>query len=582
MTEPSGPSESALAEGLGRRAERHVHDLLRAALPAEYVLLPNVSWVVRDHGTDREGEADLVIAHADRGFLTIEVKAGRITRDSLGRWWAGGRPLDRAPFRQAADSHHSLVAKLRELPAWPAGLDPIAGHAVAFPNAELASLGPAVHFVGPDADPELILDKTLLSPEGPRNARLRAWVDRCFELWAGGARGAPGAKGIELLSATITSPLELRSLLRSEIADGDREVVRLTDDQLYTLNMLRGVRRAAVVGGAGTGKTILAMAKAGQLANEGFQTLLVCFNSALAHALADETREVAARTGRLDVSTFHQLAEDLGREAGTLPPKPEPATPEWFEATLPAGLDAAIGVLGPRYHAIVVDEGQDFDVGWLASLEGLLHGGSEDVLYVFHDPAQSIFRDDQIGELGLTDYPLDLNCRNPQPIHALCAPLAMGGLSSEARRSDGRAPEFIRAETDEETIEALRVVLHRLVTDEHVAPGSIAVLTGFGLEHSPVWRHRRYGNQVLWNGAVGDDGRLLGLAADEVPEPPADVVLCESIRRFKGLERPVIVLLEVPRDDPERLDRLLYIGVSRARQHLVVIAPVVLLRRLTT
>ena len=97
----------------------------------------------------------------------------------------------------------------------------------------------------------------------------------------------------------ITSPLELRSLLRSEIADGNREVVRLTDEQLYLLNTLRGMRRAAVVGGAGTGKTMLAIAKAQQLATEGFETLLVCFNSPLARVLADETRDVAARTGHL-------------------------------------------------------------------------------------------------------------------------------------------------------------------------------------------------------------------------------------------------------------------------------------------
>jgi hypothetical protein len=123
-------------------------------------------------------------------------------------------------------------------------------------------------------------------------------------------------------------------------------------------------------------------------------------------------------------------------------------------------------------------------------------------------------------------------------------------------------------------------VLDRLVDTEGVAPGSIAVLTGIGLEASAVWKHRRYGNQVLWNGAADDDGRLLGLAAENVPEPPKDVVLCESIRRFKGLERPVVVLLELPRDDPERLDRLIYVGASRARQHLVIITPVAVLRRL--
>jgi hypothetical protein len=577
---PTSVPETTAAEGLARRAERYVHDLLRAALPREYILFPNVAWILRDHGTDREGEADLVIAHPELGFLVIEIKSGPIARDGTGRWWAGGRPLDRPPFEQAADSHHSLVRKLRELPDWPAGLDPIVGHAVAFPNADLASLGSKILYLGPDVDPELILDKTFLAVEGPRNARLRAWVERAFELWGGGARRSPGTKGIELMAATITSPLELRSLLRSEIAEGEREVVRLTDEQLYTLNMLRGVRRASVVGGAGTGKTLLAMAKARQLANEGFETLLVCFNSALARALADDTRDVAQRTGRLTVSTFHQLAEDLGREAGTLPPKPDPVTLEWFAEALPGGLDDAISKLGPRYHAIVVDEGQDFDAGWLASLDGLLHGGADDVLYVFHDPAQATFRDDQIGELRLTEFPLDFNCRNAQPIHDLVAPLAKGGLSSQARRQDGRPVEMIAADVDAEAIEALRVVLHRLVAVEGVVPSSIAVVSGLGLEHSAVWAHRRYGNQVLWNGAVGDDGRLLGLAFEDVPEPPPDVVLCDSIRRFKGLERPVIVLLEIPRDDPDRLDRLLYIGASRARQHLVVIAPTAVLRRL--
>ena len=369
-------------------------------------------------------------------------------------------------------------------------------------------------------------------------------------------------------------------MLRSEIADGNREVVAATNEQLFILNTLRGVRRAAVVGGAGTGKTMLAMAKARQLAKEGFETLLVCFNSPLARALADETRDVAEQTGRLRVSTFHQLCEDLAREADTLPPKPDPITSGWFADELVIALDAAIEQRGPRFHAIVVDEGQDFESGWLASLEALLYGGKEDVLYVFHDPAQAVFRADQTGELGLTEFPLDFNCRNAQPIHELIEPFAKGGLSSLARRQDGRPVELIAADDNAATVEALRKVLHRLVVEEGVAPGSIAVLTGFGLEHSAVWKQRRYGNQVIWNGAAGDDGRPLGIAAGDVPEPPPDVILCESIRRFKGLERPVIVLLEIPRDDPDRMDRLIYIGASRARQHLVVITPVAVMRRL--
>ena len=87
------PDSSRVAppEGLGERAERLVHDRLRAALPPEYALYPDVTWILRDRGTDREGEADLVIAHPDRGFLAIEVKSGPISRDGLGRWWSVGR-----------------------------------------------------------------------------------------------------------------------------------------------------------------------------------------------------------------------------------------------------------------------------------------------------------------------------------------------------------------------------------------------------------------------------------------------------------------------------------------------------------
>jgi hypothetical protein len=53
-----------------------------------------------------------------------------------------------------------------------------------------------------------------------------------------------------------------------------------------------------------------------------------------------------------------------------------------------------------------------------------------------------------------------------------------------------------------------------------VVPSSIAVLSGVSLDHSAVWKQRLYGNQVLWNGAVGDDGKLLRLAAGVPEQPP--------------------------------------------------------------
>ncbi len=103
-------------------------------------------------------------------------------------------------------------------------------------------------------------------------------------------------------------------------------------------------------------------------------------------------------------------------------------------------------------------------------------------------------------------------------------------------------------------------------------PFRIAVLSGVSASSSDVLRRRKYGNAVLWNEAIDDEGRSKGLPPEAVPEEPDDVVLFETIRRFKGLEREVIVLCELP-EEGGRLDELLYVGLTRATTHVVVIAP---------
>ncbi len=148
---------------------------------------------------------------------------------------------------------------------------------------------------------------------------------------------------------------------------------------------------------------------------------------------------------------------------------------------------------------------------------------------------------------------------------------------SFARR--GCRPSIITAEPGAATVEALRLTLHRLLVEEQVPPFRIAVLSGVSAGSSDVLRRRRYGNTVLWNEAIDDEGRSKGLPPEAVPEEPDDVVLFETIRRFKGLEREVIVLCELP-EEGGRLDELLYVGLTRATTHVVVIAPSGLAERL--
>ena len=81
-----------------------------------------------------------------------------------------------------------------------------------------------------------------------------------------------------------------------------------------------------------------------------------------------------------------------------------------------------------------------------------------------------------------------------------------------------------------------------------------------------------------------DDGRSKGFAPEDVPDVPdvpyePDEVFFDTIRRFKGMEREVVVLVEVPVTG-DRLDELLYVGLTRSTTDLVVIAPPELVRQL--
>jgi superfamily I DNA/RNA helicase len=269
----------------------------------------------------------------------------------------------------------------------------------------------------------------------------------------------------------------------------------------------------------------------------------------------------------------------MGREAGVLGEEPAVKEQSWWDETLPGALDRAAQTIGGRYHALIVDEGQDFERSWLETLPFLLVEPWEDVFYVFHDPSQALYRPDVTETLALQSSFIPDNWRNPAPVHELATRFYAGPERIVALRESGRTPELIRADSEQETLDAVRRTLHALVHDEGVRPDQIAVLTGVSLSASAVWKRRVYGNEVLWNGSYDDAGRSLGLAPELQPEQPPDVVLCDSIRRFKGLEREVVILVELRADDPN-LERFLYVGMTRALNHLVVIAPTEVIARI--
>ena len=150
-------------ETKGAIAERLVVERIRAVLPPTIaVIAQRRAGFCGIAAYVREGEADVVIGDPERGILVIEVKSGEIRRDS-NRHLVGRCPnrADPQPVRAGRRQPYELVRKLTELPGWPAGLDPIAGQAVAFPDVELDSMRDRLGLLGPDVDTDLIADQSM-------------------------------------------------------------------------------------------------------------------------------------------------------------------------------------------------------------------------------------------------------------------------------------------------------------------------------------------------------------------------------------------------------------------------------------
>ena len=526
-------------------AERMLYQAFQDELDNSYTVFHSVAWhSLDDQRRPRDGEADFVIAHPQRGILVMEAKGGRIRCDPrTGRWISTDRTGQthdiKDPFTQARESKYILLDQLKVmLNARQRRIN--IGHAVAFPNVLMGEALP-----GLDKPRQIVLDAIGL-------AGLSGWVGRALAYWRGQETQrdtAPGEEAVQALMDLLGRVRELRPAMWGEFVREQQQLIRLTEQQYMILDVLNRQRRAAICGCAGSGKTMLAVEKANRLARQGFRVLLTCFNK----HLAADLRARLKPSPNLDIVNFHALCYDLARRAGVLPVKRDDNT--FFNQQLPEALMDAADALDIRYDAIVVDEGQDFREDWWIPLQTLLREPDHGIIYIFFDDNQRIYVPYSTFPIQQPPYSLTVNCRNTQNIHQMVVKFYEAEVSPAARGPVGRLVEVVFYETPQYLRSTLQAVLRRLTVEERVPTDEIVVLTPRSLSKS----------------------RLLGgrpELTDTRPSSPGQVY-CTTIYDFKGLERAVIILADIRRWPPEwdEMIKLLYVGCSRARNHLVVLLP---------
>jgi hypothetical protein len=500
----------------------------------------SVPWVRVSSRHLRQGECDFLILHPVLGIISIEVKPGDVCYDGSSDAWlrSDGSSLGKDPFLQAQRSAHAVNDLLSQNVRGWADCGFAYSYAVYFSEAD------RIHGRFP---PHALPLLTLLQ------ADLSHLQDRLENIAThfGKKQQRPQHELIRRAIDQLRPEFQLIQTFSTKLQTEERNLHRLTQQQMEVLDLMRDTKRLLIRGCAGSGKTLLALEKASRLAKEGQRVLLLCFNIPLAEWLRSRVQQEQLP---VEVIHFHGLCESMAKAAGLdfAIPSDSDAVSEFYNRHSPALLEQAIAIgAGPRFDAVIVDEGQDFVADWWLSIEELLTDPRQGTMYVFYDPEQNIFGRNfgfLVDEAKLT---LDKNCRNTTQIAIYVNRVAGRPSKSADFAPEGLVPvERSVNSSDSEVEEADRIVAD-LIHNKGLTPNRILLLG----------RHRRS------NSPFAHIGELAGVPlVDEAMGSANDrSIQYATIFRFKGLEADCVILTGFRRPKAGDVDPTLYCAASRAK-----------------
>lgn len=541
-------------------SEEPVYLALRDQLDDEYVVLHSYPWLRPWRGEALlEGEADFVVLHPTRGILVLEVKGGNKIRHDGWRWIRDTKDGEREfqdPFRQAQRNMHALLDIARERSGGRIReQDLVSGYAVIFPHLDYEGSPP------PHAAKAIVISR--------RNLPFMAQaIETAFAAWTDQPRILSHERYRMLLNDCLLPKFRMFRPVGLDISQAANQLFELTEIQTHVFMGLYAHDRVLVEGVAGSGKTLLALHRALAFAREGKRTLFVCFNKELAVWIRRRVHEdPTTKEFRhvLFVKHFHGLAAELAAEASIdfHPAGGGSRTEAFWDNEVPDLMEQAVldlGISGRDIHfdTIVVDEAQDFSLGWWYVLTQSLLSNVDGPLYAFMDPNQSLRGEVQRPEVEFSvRFNLTINCRNTRRIAAASASILDIEPGLFERSPIGCTLRVLRSNSSRQQKGLVMQELRSLLHNEGVSPRQIAVI----------------GPAAKDNGSLSDladiDGVPLVTSAEEWYD--GDGVLVTTARSFKGLEAEVIMLYDL--GGFSRLFRRedLYVACTRAKVLLIAV-----------
>lgn len=565
----------------GVKAEKLVYEVIRDYLSDEFYCFHGYRISRKyDKNKIKEREADFILAHKEYGVITIEVKAEKVyfdrkTQSIYQRKLDSDLYTHRPPKKidieeQLYGFKNALLNLLKEylnkdytkdtITVRPFAALPHTGSTDAMFPLNLTDI---TFFKENFGNFETSLNKRVLSKKTEDN------FDKVIKL---------------LMQRYVEDFIDVKQRL-SEIQTIMNERSSHYPKDLWSLWKFSG--NMAIIGGAGSGKTQLLIEKATQLGAQEKKVLVTCYNELIEQKLQKTLKDYK----NITVSNFHNTAINYIKES-----KPQLANKDftnltrtevnqWYDEEIPHILSKLLkqdNYKLERFDAILVDEAQDFNLNKWDAIHQLLKENG--ILHLAVDPTQIVRGEkqdslDAIIDLDMvfldrryTPVPLQINMRNTQRIAKYANEIAQN-IKSQFKANDeiyetqllipkdsfplGDKVEQIKINSKEQLHDSIEKILNRYLKNSSIENKDITILVPCG---ERKLREKSY--PIYFN---------LELGKYKLVQTPKDnstkEVQLETIRRFKGRENLIIILI----DDSSSNDRLRYVGATRASTILKVI-----------
>ena len=473
---------------------------------------------------EEDGEIDFLFFKPGVGFVTLEVKGGEITY-SDGTWFQNRRII--YPFDQAKKGAYYIRNYLK------AKLGPEYrfqfAYAVCFPDA--------VHRYDKDVAPNMarfILTRADLDNIG---TRIGVILDRYSNQEPAGNNQALSTLTREdilrVLSPVFDFSLPLSDLFNHE----NTAFLKLTEEQYDLFRAMKQLKKLRIRGCAGSGKTLMAVKKARELAEEGQRVAIFCYNTLLGSEIR---KAVSSSKGKIVAGALLNFcAKAVGIPDSEIARRENDS--DFWENDLPARWEKlrAQGKTPAPFDAVLVDEAQDLTENAWKMVNSMVGTGPENLFYVFYDPKQNVFQRnlDFIPDFGIGEILLSKNCRNTRAICHAMNDYSSTKIDVPADTPDGQDVVYRDVSSETEAAFQTREIIQKLAKDKSLRlHENLIVLGAHRYQHTPFFKKPRVPctKFEISNGIKSSRSSIPYMTS----------------MKFKGCERQIVILYDIDQEDP--------------------------------